>query len=265
MKKILLSIFMVLGMCSYAVGADLVLADVKFREQSNYVDYCEDAEFCLRMNGTENNSLLDESGNDNHCSNEDASYTTTDCKESGCYSFNGTTSLIRCGRSSILDDMTAISISLWAVNDSEGEGENGLLINKRFDGDGGTGGWDFWEGSAANTNVIQFTVDHATTDLKVITDNNAWVTSELTHFLVTWDGSTTASNVHIYINGVEATYQTQIDGVGARVSDSSKNIIIGNSSGSKVRTHDGTIDEVIIREEVLSQAEVTNIYQNGLR
>ncbi len=86
-------------------------------------------------------------------------------------------------------------------------------------------------------------------------------TYEWNHAVVTWDGSSTATNVHLYINGSEVSgYAGQIDGAGSKVSDASNSLHSSASSGS----FDGILDEARIYNRVLSPDEITRLYNMGI-
>jgi len=60
-----------------------------------------------------------------------------------------------------------------------------------------------------------------------------------------WDGViTTASSVHLYVNGV-LIYLFNCDNGASIVSDASSNFFIGND-GTSARTFDGTIDYTVV-------------------
>ena len=79
--------------------------------------------------------------------------------------------------------------------------------------------------------------------------------------MVTWDGSATAANVKIYINGAETSYQTTTNGVTTKNSDASADFIIGNNSLT-TQTFNGLIDEVRVYNRALSAAEVMSLYNS---
>ncbi len=64
------------------------------------------------------------------------------------------------------------------------------------------------------TTAMHLLVDYSGTDLLRRTGTGVLQLGRWTHWTVTWDGSTTAANAHIYKNAVEATYQATTDGTG---------------------------------------------------
>lgn len=114
----------------------------------------------------------------------------------------------------------------------------------------------------SDTAAYEFTVPGSTTNLIVVTANNTCVVNTWTHVVVTWDGSTTATNVHIYLNGAETTYQTQTNGSGL-YTPTSTNLYIGNNYNLN-RNYAGYMTETAYFSRVLSSSDVTSIYTNGL-
>lgn len=96
-----------------------------------------------------------------------------------------------------------------------------------------------------------------TTNSGVIT-LNTWQ-----HVLVTWDGSTTASNVHIYINGVEAGYSTTTNG-SSLGDNSAQATIIGNAASfSFGRAISGYVQDIHIWNAVLASEDIAYDYNGG--
>jgi len=166
------------------------------------------------------------------------------------------------GSPDILDDLnnTGMTISAWIYPYTNGAGafSEGQIVNKNNIATTTNGAWAFYIGGASG---LQFQKSFSTAVLNrrssnVLTFNN-W-----TYVVVTWDGSSNASNIHIYVNGVETTYLTTTDGAGNPVSDAALNLCISDCNSN--REFNGSIDEVAIFNRVLSSAEVQDIYQNGL-
>jgi hypothetical protein len=100
---------------------------------------------------------------------------------------------------------------------------------------------EFLKGGTSNT-------DRTSSNLAV-----SWETWQ--HIALTWDGSTTAANVHIYKDGAELTYQTTSNGSGLN-SDAADSFYIGNY-GDAGSPFNGLIDDVRIYDRVLTQGEIS--------
>jgi Concanavalin A-like lectin/glucanases superfamily len=79
---------------------------------------------------------------------------------------------------------------------------------------------------------------------------------------VTWDGTTNASNIHIYINGVPAD-GTATNGSGTPLSDATTPFTIGNRPVDEARNFDGSIYGVRVYNRMLSSQEIQSLVNGG--
>src|SRR3989344_4209453 len=175
---------------------------------------------------------------DSTSNNNDGTITTptaTTGQIDGGASFNGTSDIITAGSATSLDDLGPLTFSAWIRPNGMGEAGGVIVMGKS----NGTGDLRF---NFAGTNALSLGKDYATTDLNRTTSNSTVTMSAWNYVVVTWDGSATATNILIYVNGAETTYQTTTNGVGAIQSDAALNFNIGNLSGL-FHTFDGVIDE----------------------
>jgi len=133
----------------------------------------------------------------------------------------------------------------------------------RILGKGGTGFTIFeFQNQAGLDNCLLFQKDYATTDLLRRSADNT-LTQNVQHLvLVTWDGSATATGIHIYINGLETTYQTTTNGVGAENADATGIWHIGNNATPGIRDFPGGIATVMLWKRVLTPSEVRYFSSN---
>ena len=163
--------------------------------------------------------------------------------------------------SSSLNDLPALSVSLWLKweNASTPAGSRWGLVSKYDDNVGGHGWMLLFSASGGD---LALWANFATTDLVVSANTNitrgAW-----RHVVLTWDGSVNSSGAHIYVDGVEASYNAPTEGVGAYVTDASRSLSIGNGRDNADHEFTGPIDDVRIYNRALSAAEVTRLYQLG--
>src|SRR3989344_3524924 len=192
---------------------------------------------------------------DSTSNNNDGTITTptaTTGQIDGGASFNGTSDIITAGSATSLDDLGPLTFSAWIRPNSMGEANGGIVMGKS----NGTGDLRF---NFAGTNALSLGKDYATTDLNRTTSNSTVTMSAWNYVVVTWDGSATATNILIYVNGAETTYQTTTNGVGAIQSDAALNFNIGNLSGL-FHTFDGVIDEVKVSNVARSASWITADY-----
>jgi len=144
----------------------------------------------------------------------------------------------------------AITISAWIYARSYGGSSLGRIIDRSNTSDGPC--FQFVLGK------LYFQVDGATDLIRsggTTIPLNQWV-----HVSATWDGSTTASNVKLYVNGREDSYVDTISAVSLN-DNSTAPFRIGNRTGSS--GFDGTMDEVRIYNRVLTSAEILSLYKNS--
>jgi len=158
-----------------------------------------------------------------------------------CASFNGTTSSISVPASSTINvnSMGAFRISAWIYADSDGENDEGRIVDK-FSGSS-TGYRLFVHSQSGSTVKLDFEVGHATTNTRVITSTT--LTTGAWHKVDAVYNSDKSGD--IYINGAIATYSTDTTGVDAVSNDSAVALYIGNNSAG-TRTFNGEIDDVRI-------------------
>ena len=96
----------------------------------------------------------------------------------------------------------------------------------------------------------------------VTSDNNSISTGVWTHVAITFDGSTTAANVHIYVNGVEVSYQTQTNG--GSQTPTTGNFHLGNRDDGN-RPTDGIIADAVYYDTQLTLEQVNLHYKSQLK
>lgn len=168
-----------------------------------------------------------------------------------------TTNRVGIDTQSNLNTIPGFTLIAWVYPTSDGDSNLGRI----FDKSGGGNGWSL-NMSGGGFHKLAFSVQFSTSQLLVQTLTtltlNAW-----TCVILTWDGSTTASNVHIYFNNTEVSYETQTNGVGTQKDDSAQSLGLGNGASSN-RTWIGRLTEMAIIGRVLNSTERTEIYNYGL-
>ncbi|MEO5915884.1 MAG: lamin tail domain-containing protein [Luteolibacter sp.] len=90
--------------------------------------------------------------------------------------------------------------------------------------------------------------------------NNQWH-----HVAFTYDGSSTAAGVKIYIDGIQAATTTGIDTLGSSIANNAAaGLNIGTRMDGAVHNFTGAIDEVALFNHVLTGAEMTSVFQSGV-
>ena len=154
-------------------------------------------------------------------------------------SFNGTTSKVTVAAAASINVTStgAFMISAWIYADSDGENDEGRIVDK-FSGTA-VGYRLFVKSQSGSTVILDFEVGHATTNTRVVTSTT--LTTGTWHKVNAIYNSDKSGD--IYIDGVIASYSTDTTGVDAVANDAAVDFIIGNNAAS-TRTFDGEIDDV---------------------
>ena len=203
------------------------------------------------------NKALDRSGQGNDGTLTNMSTTTSPVagKIGQALLFDGVNDQINAGAGSSLGNLGPLTFSAWIKPRSMGGGSSGAIMGKT-----GTGYVIF---QLANTNGLGFGKNYDTAnDLEAYSNDNAVTMGIWQHVVATWDGTAVATNVHFYVNGVETSYQFPNDATGNRVSDVGKPLVVGSFYNGN-SPFDGALDEVRVYNRVLTQAEITQLYQSG--
>lgn len=146
----------------------------------------------------------------------------------------------------VLRENQAFSYSGWFYALTDGENNAGLFIRR--------GGAIF---RIAVNQALQFSLAGGTSMLRLAANSsfslNAW-----NHLVMTWDGSTTAANVHFYINGTEVSYATTTDAV-TPTDNSADTVTIGCNIAFST-AFNGQQSEVAVWSSVLSTADIQALF-----
>ncbi len=160
---------------------------------------------------------------------------------------------------SLLNNLGPMSISVW-IKPSNYGASSAMVLSKSLSFSGQ--GWllDVYTSGQS----LRLGVSYGTQNLTAYSANNSVDLNRWQHWIITWDGSTTASNVHFFKNGTEVVHSTpdDTDGLGTKGSDTGT-LSIGLDNESLGRTYFGLIDDVRIYNRALSVAEIQKLYQMG--
>jgi len=164
--------------------------------------------------------------------------------------FDGMDDEIVVGNPTALNNLGSLSILAWINPDTLGKGNYGRIADKRANG---------WHFALLTNNRLAFYVDYTTTDLGVYSPNNSITLGSYQHVAVAWDGSTTATNAILYVNGTALSRNSDTNGAGARQDDSARSLRIGNNVDDSY-VFDGVIGEVLIYNRALTPLEIQHNY-----
>ena len=182
-----------------------------------------------------------------------------------CRTFDGVADFVEEANANTFDfeRNEAFSISMWIKPNAARAGAVGYILMAKFDWDGGAGkGWDLettWDDVVANKNVLRFWLIndwgagnrigvYGSTDLT----NDPWW-----HVVMTYDGSSDAGGVNLYVNSVLENMNTQINGLNATIKNGWKVRIAARGGGVY---YPGSIANSCIFSRELTAAEIQRMY-----
>src|SRR3989344_2771774 len=175
----------------------------------------------------------------------------------GAQSFDGGNDRIDVIPSETLNNLPQITVSGWLYMRTNGEASSGRLFAKAGGSNSPINGWLFKIGSQ-----LDFIIDYLSSDRRWLGPGAGSVSLNAWHYVVaTWDGSTSGSGIHVYVDSVEIAGAT-FDALGDRQDDSATPAFIGNGI-SLDRTINGLIDEVRISSSTRSAAWIWDEYKAG--
>jgi len=175
------------------------------------------------------------------------------------FAFNGDDDYVSIPDSSSLSGISAQSYSAWIKKDvvstqgilSKDDGAGGNREMLLMVG-GGNGTLYYYKYSSDYSNYL---FARGTTRV----DDGYWH-----HVVVIWDGVNANGHITFYVDGVSDTIGAfSSSGTGGVVHDSTADFEIGRYYGNNNYTWDGSIDEVRVYDRVLTQTEVTALYNSG--
>lgn len=165
----------------------------------------------------------------------------------GAVVFDGTDDIIGFGVAgdTIFNEDQPFTFSCWYSAVDDGESNAGTFIRR--------GGNIF---RITSINALRF----STGSLLRVANSASFITNFPNQLICTWDATTNASGVHIYVNGVECSYVTSTDGViGA---DNSADPVTIGSNAALTTTFRGTLSEVAVWNSVLSAAQIQSFFRS---
>lgn len=174
---------------------------------------------------------------------------------------NVNNSNISWGTSATLNNLSTISVVMRAKNTSYGSSgqqasEKGTLWTK---------GYRSGTFILLDTNNLRWTEHWSGGSAFFDTSNGSVTTGGWQHYAITYDRSSTANSPKIYIDGVLQTVSnTNTAPSGSRDDDSTYNAQMGLEDGSNTGELDSFIDELLIYNGILTQAQIQSIMTNGI-
>jgi subtilisin family serine protease len=191
-----------------------------------------------------------------------ASYTASG-KLEGAYEFDGDGDYIEAADSTSLDIPGALTLSFWMKSDSL-IGDDGALISKSADN-------AKWFSGPSNkvyeigilNNIIYFQVSNGSINGLIAESSTSLTDGNWHHVVATWNGSEGDGSMLYYFDGSEVAEDTEIAPTFTQIQAISSTLNMGGQN-SGAYSFNGSIDEVIIFNRSLSEAEVENLYNRSV-
>jgi hypothetical protein len=180
------------------------------------------------------------------------------------YEFDGLNDFINFSAPDHLDSFWngSSTISFWIMPRSDGEDNAGRIITKGTGLDTSISGWGIeLNGDNGAATEIEFQHDFSTTEGNWRTTPNPIVKNQWNHVAITYDGTSTANNPVIYVGGASQSITEDKSPSGTLRELSGSNLLIGNDP-TRVRSHDGYIDEIKFFNRTLSLAQIQALASN---
>jgi len=191
----------------------------------------------------------DKSGNENSGTLTGSPVWTNGKFGSGLDFSTSSNTYVNIGSPTMLDNLPAkggITIGAWIYPKNLTQIAD--IINK-YD----SSGWEFAQSQDRIQFFASFNNDGALNDLDVLSAPGTLPTANQWYYVaVTWDGTSEADNVHLYVNGIETNYITRDDGLNNRDSDASEELRIG-ADGANLNL---IIDEVKIYNYIRTRQQI---------
>jgi hypothetical protein len=165
--------------------------------------------------------------------------------------FDGADDIINCGSDSSLDNIWdgGGTLTGWIYPNSDGEGDDGRIAEKRDDGNG----WTFVvrEESSGSCKLRLF-INYSTTNGIYTTDADVTI-GAWNHVALTYDSSGAGSSYRptFYVNGVVSALSATTDSAGTADSDASEDLTIGGNKTPLDRCFDGGISNLTLHQTIL--------------
>ena len=181
----------------------------------------------------------------------------------GSTSFDGGDDIINCGSDSSLDNIWSGggTLTAWINPSSDGEGDDGRIVEKRDDGDG----WTFVvrEESSGSCKLKLF-VNYSTTNGQYVSGADVTI-GAWNHIALVYDTSGAGASYRptIYVNGVVSALSSTTDSVGTADTDVSEDVTIGGNKTPLDRCFDGKIANVALWSRALSLEEINSVMRKN--
>lgn len=257
-----------------------VAGEIIFNEDHRVPQYCDDTDWIAmtggtietgptnglvahwRMDETSGTTIADSSGNGNTGTLQNSMNAGTDTVAGAvgtALAFDGADDYISIANETNFDfeRTDPFSISVW-INRASNADEDDIL--EKVDDLNNFRGYALWMESGDDDVKLDVTNSAASNQASRITDTDALTPGSWHHIVATYDGSSTAGGINIYINGSLATMVSTVDNLSGTILNDDPVLLGVDVADSGCCEFNGSIDDARIYNRVLSPAEVTALY-----
>jgi hypothetical protein len=167
-------------------------------------------------------------------------------------SFHANGADVDLGAPAAFANLSALTVSAWIQPSSVTADGNAHCV---FDKGTTTAGWAF-QIAYPTSGCVEFNANGLGANTIHRESTSALVVGQWAHVVATWDGSNLATNVHLYVNGVETTYSAMGDAAGARADDSAIGASLSCNGGPGL---DGALADVRLYDRALDAGQVSQL------
>lgn len=186
---------------------------------------------------------------------------TKNCLSNECFTFDKDNDRIRINSDESIDNLTEFSYSIWVNINGSPEASAGCIFSKH--------NFECGESKAnGRISIIYRTAFHNeyfysqighTINVSQIYSSNYYPTPKNKWFHLVMTYSDNTKDFNLYVNGIK-NIDSEFPSAGIKIDDTGQNIYIGNSIYGS-RTFNGLIDEFSLYSKILTEKEVSNLYQ----
>jgi len=177
----------------------------------------------------------------------------------GAFELDGTNDYITVGdAAAFTPDGTPLSITAWVSLSADEGALDFMIINKK----GTALEWSF---NVGGDNLYLTLYDESAAQAKIgrydsTTDYALYEGAGFIFVAGTYDGGSLSSGVKLYLDADKVDDSNDINGTFVNVDDSNEDLAMGIDGASVAK---GVIDNVVIYDTELTQAQITSLYNNG--
>ena len=234
-----------------------------FVSSARATNYCASAVLCYKLTEGSGTTTTDNSGNSNTGTFKSSGHPAWSSSTVPSYNVSGSAAnslsyasgdYVDSGTTTTLTNLpgSAWSLTMWVYATGDGDSNKGRFIDKNE--------WSM-QFDSTGSHLIQLTIAFSGGTMTVASSTALGLSGW--HFIaIRGNGSTTASNTHIYIDNTEVSYGVQTNASGSLSTDST-HVQIGNRQSDEARTFGGNIGPVMLFNSELTTTQLTEIYNYG--